>query len=350
MPAVIEVRHLHKKYGDKVAVDDVSFTVERGEIFGILGPNGAGKTTTVECVEGLREPDGGEITVLGLDPRRDRAELTQRLGVQLQDGRLPDRMTVGEALRLYRSFYREPADPQTLMDALGLAGKHRTRYADLSGGQQQRLSIALALIGSPRVAVLDELTTGLDPQARRDTWSLIQDVRSRGVTILLVTHFMEEAERLCDRVAVIDRGRVAVVDTPEGLTERVQDGQRIRFRPSVPFEDQLLTALPEVTGLTRHDGLVVITGTSNALNAITSALARNNIVAEYLRVEQPSLEDAFVALTGTRPATETHATETHAAETHATETHAADAHATETHAADAHATEAHAAAADAARR
>ena len=253
MSAVIEVRHLHKEYGGKVAVDDVSFSVERGEIYGILGPNGAGKTTTVECVEGLRKPDGGEIAVLGLDPRHDRAELTQRLGVQLQDGQLPDKMTVGEALRLYRSFYRRPADPQTLMDALGLADRHKTRYADLSGGQKQRLSIALALIGSPEVAVLDELTTGLDPQARRDTWSLIQDVRARGVTILLVTHFVEEAERLCDRLAVIDRGRVAAVDSPAGLIESVQDGQQIRFRPSVPFEDILLTALPEVTGLTRRD-------------------------------------------------------------------------------------------------
>jgi ABC-2 type transport system ATP-binding protein len=304
MPSVIEVRHLRKEYDAKVAVEDVSFTVERGEIFGILGPNGAGKTTTVECVVGLRKPDGGDIAVLGLDPLRDRAELTQRLGVQLQDGQLPDKMAVGEALRLYRSFYRNPADPQNLMDALGLADKHKTNYADLSGGQKQRLSIALALIGSPEVAVLDELTTGLDPQARRDTWSLIQDVRSRGVTILLVTHFMEEAERLCDRLAVIDRGRVAALDSPTGLTERVQGGQEIRFRPSVPFQDELLTSLPQVTGLSRRDDLVLVTGTTDALIAVTSTLARNGIVAEHLRVEQPSLEDAFVALTGARPETD----------------------------------------------
>ncbi|WP_327289456.1 ABC transporter ATP-binding protein [Streptomyces sp. NBC_01198] len=298
MPAVIDVRHLHKRYGDQVAVDDVSFSVEQGEIFGILGPNGAGKTTTVECVEGLRTADRGEISVLGLDPLRDRAELTQRLGVQLQDGRLPDRLTAGEALRLYGSFYRRPADRQELMDVLGLADKQRTPYAKLSGGQQQRLSIALALVGSPEVAVLDELTTGLDPQARRDTWGLIQDVRSRGVTIVLVTHFMEEAERLCDRVAVIDRGRIVVVDTPAALTERVEGGQRIQFRPSVRFDDALLTGLPDVTGLTHRGDLVEVTGTAGALNAITSVLARNDIVAEHLRVEQPSLEDAFVALTG----------------------------------------------------
>jgi ABC-2 type transport system ATP-binding protein len=302
MSAVIEVRHLHKSYGTEVAVDDVSFTVRPGEIFGILGRNGAGKTTTVECLAGLRTADRGEIEVLGLDPRRDRAELTQRLGVQLQDGRLPDRLRVGEALRLYGSFYREPADRQVLMDVLGLADQQRTPYARLSGGQKQRLSIALALIGGPEVAILDELTTGLDPQARRDTWDLIQDVRSRGVTIVLVTHFMEEAERLCDRVAVIDRGRVVALDSPAALTDRLHDGRRIQFRPSVPFEDALLTGLPEVTGLTRRGELVVVTGSGDVLNAVTSVLARSGVTAEHLRVEQPSLEDAFVALTASRPA------------------------------------------------
>ena len=221
MPAVIEVQHLHKRYGDTMAVDDVSFTVEEGEIFGILGPNGAGKTTTVECIEGLRTPDGGAISVLGLDPQRDRAELTQRLGVQLQDSQLPDRLRVAEALELYGSFYRTPADWRALMDVLGLADKRDTRFGKLSGGQKQRLSIALALVGSPQVAVLDELTTGLDPQARRDTWALIEGIRDRGVTIVLVTHFMEEAERLCDRVALIDAGRVVALDTPAGLAERV---------------------------------------------------------------------------------------------------------------------------------
>ncbi len=298
MPAVIEVHQLHKSYGDTVAVDDVSFTVQEGEIFGILGPNGAGKTTTVECIEGLRAPDGGGISVLGLDPRRDRAELTQRLGVQLQDGQLPDRLQVAEALKLYSSFYRLPADWHALMDVLGLAGKSKTRFGKLSGGQKQRLSIALALVGSPRVAVLDELTTGLDPQARRDTWELIEGVRSRGVTIVLVTHFMEEAERLCDRVALIDAGRVVVVDTPAALTERVKVEQRIQFRPSVPLDDGLLTHLPDVTSVIRRGDVVVVTGNSNALSAVTSVLARNQIVARQLRVEQASLEDAFVALTG----------------------------------------------------
>ena len=302
MSAVIEVQHLHKSYGDTVAVDDVSFTVADGEIFGILGPNGAGKTTTVESIEGLRAPNRGAISVLGLDPRRDRAELTQRLGVQLQDSQLPDRLRVAEALELYSSFYRAPADWRALMDALGLAGQSKTTFGQLSGGQKQRLSIALALVGNPQVVALDELTTGLDPQARRDTWALIEGVRDRGVTILLVTHFMEEAERLCDRVALIDAGRVVAMDTPAGLAGRVQADQRIQFLPSVPLDDALLTSLPDVTGVTRRGDVVVVTGNSNALNAVTSVLARHQIVARQLRVDQASLEDAFIALTGHEPA------------------------------------------------
>ncbi|MFI6989235.1 ABC transporter ATP-binding protein [Nonomuraea wenchangensis] len=301
MPPVIEVRDLHKRYDDKIAVDDVSLTVREGEIFGILGPNGAGKTTTVECVEGLRVPLRGEIRVLGLDLLRDRAELTRRLGVQLQAGHLPERLQVAEALKLYSSFYPRPADWRALLDGLGLADVAKTRYAKLSGGQKQRLSIALALVGGPRVAILDELTTGLDPQARRDTWGLIEGVRSRGTTIVLVTHFMEEAERLCDRLALIDAGRVVMVDTPAGLTERARIGQRIRFRPSRPVDDRLLTSLPDVSGVTRQGELVVVNGNDNALNAVTTVLARNQIVAEQLRVEQASLEDAFVRLTGKRP-------------------------------------------------
>jgi ABC-2 type transport system ATP-binding protein len=304
MPAVIDVQHLGKSYGGTVAIEDISFAVQEGEIFGILGPNGAGKTTTVECVEGLRAPDRGTIKVLGLDPLKDRSELTQRVGVQLQDGQLPPRLRVAEALKLYSSFYRQPADWRELLDVLGLAGKSGTSFAKLSGGQQQRLSIALALVGRPQVAVLDELTTGLDPQARRDTWELIERVRDRGVTIVLVTHFMEEAERLCDRVALIDAGRVVAVDTPAGLTERVDADQRIQFRPSVPFDDALLKNLPDVTDVIHRGDVVVVTGTTNALNAVTSVLARNQIVAHQLRVEQASLEDAFVALTGHHRTTE----------------------------------------------
>jgi len=302
MPQVIEVRQLHKRYGDTVAVDDISFTVAEGEIFGILGPNGAGKTTTVECIEGLRAPDRGSVSVLGLDPGRDRAELTQRLGVQLQDSQLPDKLRVDEALDLYSSFYRNPADWRALVDMLGLADKTRTRFGKLSGGQKQRLSIALALVGTPQVAVLDELTTGLDPAARRDTWELIEGVRDRGVTIVLVTHFMEEAERLCDRVALIDSGRVVAIDTPAALAERVETEQRIQFRPSAPLAEGLLEHLPDVTSVIHRGDVVVVTGNSNALNAVTSVLARNQIVARQLRVDQANLEDAFLALVGPKAA------------------------------------------------
>jgi ABC-2 type transport system ATP-binding protein len=299
--AVIEVANLHKRYGEQVAVDDVSFTVERGEIFGILGPNGAGKTTTVECVEGLRAADSGNISVLGLDPRRDESELRRRVGVQLQKSELPEKMRVGEAMELFASFYPDPADGDKLLDDLGLTAKLKTPFGKLSGGQQQRLAIALALIGNPEIAFLDELTTGLDPQARRDTWELIEGIRRRGVTVVLVTHFMEEAERLCDRLALVDAGRVVAIDTPAGLVARVDGGgQRLRFRPSIPFSDQLLTGLPEVTEVAHTASQVVVTGKGNLLQAVSAALASSNVVALDLRVEQTNLEDAFVALTGRR--------------------------------------------------
>ncbi|GAA2653885.1 ABC transporter ATP-binding protein [Paractinoplanes durhamensis] len=294
--AVIEVKNLKKKYGDTVAVRDVSLTVERGEIFGILGPNGAGKTTTVECVAGLRSPDGGTISVLGREAKDP--ELRRLVGVQLQESQLPERLTVREALELYSAFYPEPADWRALSRELGLDDKLRTRYAKLSGGQKQRLSIALALIGSPRIAILDELTTGLDPQARRDTWDLIESIRDTGVTIVLVTHFMEEAERLCDRIAVIDRGQVVALDTPAGLVAGIEVEQRIRFRPSAPIDDALLTARDEVREVRRHGRQLEVIGTGNLLHAVTSVLATHQIIANDLRIEQASLDDAFVRLTG----------------------------------------------------
>ncbi|GAA4589867.1 ABC-2 type transport system ATP-binding protein [Actinoplanes octamycinicus] len=294
--AVIEVGNLSKRYGDTVAVRDVSFAVESGEIFGILGPNGAGKTTTVECVAGLRVPDGGRITVLGRAPRDP--SLRAEVGVQLQESQLQEKLTVREALELYSAFYPDPADWRGLAGDLGLDGKLRTAYGKLSGGQKQRLSIALALIGNPRIAILDELTTGLDPQARRDTWDLIESVRDRGVTVVLVTHFMAEAERLCDRLAVIDKGEVVALDTPTGLVQRAETEQIIRFRPSAPLDDALLTALPEVREVRHHGGSVEVTGTGNLLYAVTSVLAVHRIVAGDLRVERASLDDAFVRLTG----------------------------------------------------
>lgn len=294
---VIEVTNLHKRYRDHIAVREVSFTVERGEIFGIIGPNGAGKTTTVECIEGLRTPDKGVVRVLGRDPQRDKAELRHRVGVQLQRSELPEKIKVWEALDLYSSFYRSPASWQQILDDMGLADKRNTAFGKLSGGQKQRLSIALALIGNPEIAVLDELTTGLDPQARRDTWHLIERIRERGVTILLVTHFMEEAEHLCDRVAVFAAGRVAAIDSPAGLVSRSAAEQRIRFRPSVPLDDRLLTALPEVRTVSRNGSQVVVSGHGNLLHAVTAILARNQIVAADLRAEQDTLDDAFLALT-----------------------------------------------------
>jgi ABC-2 type transport system ATP-binding protein len=297
---VIQVSHLQKRYGDQVAVHDVSFRVEAGEIFGLLGRNGAGKTTTVECLSGLRVPDGGEVRVLGLDPQRDATGLRQQLGVQLQDSQLPPKLTVGEALALFASFYDRPADPAGLLERLGLGPVAGTRFAKLSGGQQQRLSIALALVGRPRVAVLDELTTGLDPQARRDTWELIEEVRADGVTIVLVTHLMDEAERLCDRLALIDEGRVVATDTPAGLVGRVDAGQRVRFRPSAGIDDALLAELPEVASVSRRGPVVEVTGGGNLLQAVTSVLARHQVVAADLRVEQAGLDDAFIALTGRR--------------------------------------------------
>jgi ABC-2 type transport system ATP-binding protein len=293
---VIEVSNLRKQYGQRVAVHDVSFTVERGEIFGILGPNGAGKTTTVECVEGLRRPDGGTTRVLGLDPQRDRAALRRVLGAQLQDSQLPDKIRVGEALEMYSSFYANPRDWRELLADLGLAQQRDVMFRKLSGGQRQRLSVALALVGNPQIAILDELTTGLDPQARLDTWTLIEEIREHGVTIVLVTHLMEEAERLCDRLAVIDSGRVVAVDTPAGLVSRVDAEHRVRFRPSVPLDDALLTDLPEVTGVRRRADQLEVTGTGNLLQAVTTVLARNQIVAADLRYEQASLDDAYLSL------------------------------------------------------
>ncbi|GHH62253.1 ABC transporter ATP-binding protein [Lentzea cavernae] len=291
--AIIEVRDLGKRYGPRVAVDSVSFEVAEGEIFGVLGPNGAGKTTTVECVSGLRTPDRGSVSVLGKRP----ADVRAAIGVQLQASELPERMRVSEALALFSSFYPSPAD---WSERLGLTGHLGTEFGRLSGGLKQRLSIALALIGSPRVAILDELTTGLDPQARRDTWSVIEEVRAAGVTILLVTHFMEEAERLCDRVAMFREGRIVALDTPSALVSRVDGATRVRFVPSAALDVSLLEALPEVTSVSSAGEQLVVSGSENLLHAVTSLLARRQVVARQLRVDQVSLDDAYVELTGGR--------------------------------------------------
>jgi ABC-2 type transport system ATP-binding protein len=294
---VVTVEHLHKAYGSTVAVDDVSFSVQPGEIFGILGRNGAGKTTTVECLSGVRVPGSGRVDVLGLDPLRDRRELHERVGVQLQQSALPPKIRVGEAVRLYASFYRRPADPDHLLGVLGLDTKRRSYFKDLSGGQRQRLSIVLALIGQPDIAILDELTTGLDPEARRETWGLIEGVRSRGVTILLVTHFMEEAERLCDRVALIDRGRVIALGPPASLGEQAATAKRVRLRASDRLDDVVLKALPEVSAVEHHGSDLVVIGSGNLVTAVVLAFDRAGLVAEDVRTEASTLEDAFLALT-----------------------------------------------------
>ena len=296
--AIVEVAHLRKRYGATVAVQDVSFTVAEGEIFGLLGPNGAGKTTTVESVVGLRVPDDGTIRAVGVDPLVDRAAVRDRVGVQLQESALPPKLRAGEALTLYSSFYRRPCDPEQLMQTLGLSAKRRAFFRDLSGGQKQRLSIALALVGGPTIAVLDELTTGLDPQARRDTWELVEAVRAREVTIVLVTHDMEEAQHLCDRVALVDAGRVVAIDTPAHLAERAAGGKQVRFRPSAAFDDSLLTALPEVRSL-QHDGdWMVATGEGDLANAVVLTLAAAGVFAHDLTTGSGALEDAFLAMTG----------------------------------------------------
>ncbi|MET9294901.1 ABC transporter ATP-binding protein [Streptomyces sp. NPDC003077] len=297
---IVEVQGLRKVYGERPVVDGVSFAIEEGEIFGILGPNGAGKTTTVECVEGLRVPDGGRITVAGLDPVADHEKVTRLLGAQLQESELQSKLTVREALELYAAFYERPADWRPLAERLGLTPKLGTRFAKLSGGQKQRLFIALALVGNPRVVVLDELTTGLDPRARRDTWELIEEVRDAGVTVLLVTHFMEEARRLCDRIAVIDQGRVAALDTPSGLVSQSSAATVMSFAPSSPLDEAELAALPGAASAAYRDGRIVVHGTDETVDAALSLLARRRITARQLRVSEASLDDAFLDLTEKR--------------------------------------------------
>lgn len=296
---VIRAENLHKRYGSTVAVADVSLTVERGEIVGVLGRNGAGKTTTVEMIGGLRDRDGGTVRVLGLDPDRDGAALRERVGLQLQESALPARITVREAIEEYACFYDDPADPDELLRALDLVDKADTRYAALSGGQKQRLSIALALVGRPEVAILDELTTGLDPQARRDTWDVIERVRERGVTIVLVTHFMEEAERLCDRVVLIDAGRVVAEGTPAEVAALVGAEQTLTFRPSAAVDLDTLAVLASVTSVeARPDGSVELRGGGNVVQDVMVALASAGARPDDLRVHRGTLEDAFVRLTG----------------------------------------------------
>ena len=294
-PAVT-VQHIVKKYGRLVAVNDVSLSIHEGEIFGIIGPNGAGKTTTVECISGLRAPDSGSISVYGLSPRKDRNRIREFVGVQLQESALPPRLRVGEAVRLFASFYSNPLDPDPLLESLGIKQFENSSFKNLSGGQKQRLSIALALVGNPRLAILDELTTGLDPEARRETWGLIERMRDRGVTVILVTHFMDEAEKLCDRLALIDHGTVIALDTPEAIAAQA-GGSRVRFVPSQPVDEQTLRAIPGVNEIERKERYVTVTGTGDLAGSLINALAAIGVRVSELDARTGNLEDAFIKLT-----------------------------------------------------
>jgi ABC-2 type transport system ATP-binding protein len=294
---VIMVDHLRKTYGPVVAVDDVSFDVEAGEIFGILGPNGAGKTTTVECVQGLRRPERGTIRVLGLDPTTQATALRKRIGSQLQDSALPGRLRVAESIELFRAFADTPVDRDDLLARWRLDDQRARAFDSLSGGQRQRLFLALAFVNSPELVFLDELTQGLDPQARRATWELIREIRQVGTTVVLVTHFMDEAEHLCDRVAVVDNGKVVALDTPQGLIDGLGLQSIVRFT-STESELGWLEKLDVVESMTRHGKAIELRGTGPVLALVASELVAHGIVPIDLRVDRPTVEDAFLALTG----------------------------------------------------
>jgi ABC-2 type transport system ATP-binding protein len=296
---VIHVASIRKTYGRTVAVDDVSFAVEPGEIFGLIGPNGAGKTTTMECVEGLRQPDRGDVSVLGLSPRRDAHALQERIGVQLQESQLQKRITVWEAVSFWRSLYRTAVDGARLIEQLGLSDKRHAWFMTLSGGQKQRLFIALALINDPEVVFLDELTTGLDPQARRAIWDLVRDIRQRGKTVFLTTHLMEEAERLCDRVAIIDHGRIVDIGAPSALVDRHCPERTVIVATEDPNAAQRFAAMPQVDSVTSQGLELTVRGHGDDLiTAVIHCLADHQIRVLDFRTELPTLEDVFLKLTG----------------------------------------------------
>jgi ABC-2 type transport system ATP-binding protein len=298
----IVVGRLTKSYGDIVAVRDLSLTVARGEIFALLGPNGAGKTTTVEILEGYRPADSGTVRVLGLDPRRDGARLKPRIGVMLQQDGIYNYLTARELLELFARFYSAPEDPERLLQVVGLTDAAATRCRQLSGGQKRRLSLALALVGRPELIFLDEPTTGMDPQARRATWEMLRELRDRGATLLLTTHFMDEAERLADRIAIIDHGELLALDTPAGLT-RAQSTTTTEVRFTAPGAVDI-AALGRLPGarLARSEAsgaYMIETGDAAALLVeLTKALQAAGVTLSELRVGRTTLEDVFLQLTG----------------------------------------------------
>jgi ABC-2 type transport system ATP-binding protein len=295
MTMVIEVQGLTKRYGAHLAVDDVGFKVTEGETFGILGVNGAGKTTTVECLQGLRRPDRGRMRVLGLDPRTAGSQLRALVGSQLQASALPDRLRVEEAVLLFGDGDRRSAD--RLLDTWNLAALRRSSFASLSGGQRQRLFIALALLNRPRVVFFDELTQGLDPLARGEVWDAIREVRDQGTTVVLVTHFMDEAEALCDRVAVMRGGRIVDAGTPADLIARHARATTVTFTPPVSFDPATLPALPGVDRVERHGERIRVVGSNQLIAPVcASVLGDDHLGPPDLRVHHPDLEDALIAL------------------------------------------------------
>ena len=298
-PSVIHVAGLSKSYGSTRAVQDFSLDVFQGEIFGLIGPNGAGKTTAMECIEGLRVPDAGQVSVLGLDPFRDIVPLLNRIGVQLQEAQLQKRITVREAVTLWSSLYRTTVDGHQLLAQLGIAAKTNSRFMTLSGGQKQRLFIALALINDPEVVFLDELTTGLDPQARRAIWELVRGIRDRGKTVFLTTHLMEEAERLCDRVAIIDHGRIVDVDSPSGLVDRHCPERTVVIKTPDPRAVEVLGQVSGVESSIREGDNVVLRARSvDVMTGLIASLAEHRIAVTDFRTVVPTLEDVFLKLTG----------------------------------------------------
>jgi ABC-2 type transport system ATP-binding protein len=298
-PIVIRVAGIRKTYGATVAVEDVSFDVHDGEIFGLIGPNGAGKTTTMECVEGMRTPDRGVISVLGLDPFRDVYRLQERIGVQLQQAQLQKRIKVWEAVHLWASLYPRSVDGDQLLAQLGLADKRNDWFMNLSGGQKQRLFIALALINDPEVVFLDELTTGLDPQARHAIWELVRGIRARGKTVFLTTHLMEEAERLCDRVAIIDRGRIIDIDTPAALVLRHCPERTVVLTTDDPVAEERFRALPRVESAARDGSRFTLRGQGDDFATdVIQCLSEHGIRITEFRTMVPTLEDVFLRLTG----------------------------------------------------
>ncbi len=297
MPPIISIRNLRKTYGKTIAVDDISFEVSKGEIFGLLGPNGAGKTTTVECLQALRHPDSGDIRVLGLNPVNQGPELRRRIGSQLQESALPDRIKVWEALDLFGSVTSKAQDWRVLLKQWGIAEKRKASFGSLSGGQKQRLFIALSLVNNPEIVFLDEMTTGLDPAARHVAWDLIRAVRESGTTVVLVTHFMDEAENLCDRVAIVDKGKIVASDTPHGLVASYATAVRVIF--STDKKDLAwLNKISGVKKVTRHGNQIEVKGNGPLLALVAAGLVEHGIVPPDLRSEQPTLEDVFLKVTG----------------------------------------------------